>query len=200
MDTPSTGNQIVSGSEHEVIGIVENDLAAGLADLAGGEPLDRAACADGHEGGGIKPAVRSLDIPDSGLRLAAMMTDCELKRLGHDKAKTDDGIQAESGNPIICAPMPPGECVSPSRTGWRAPLREPCRGLDRLRRGKAPSWVWFSPPPDSEIARALLDNDAKWGSRIWLGVSPLIVPRVPMGMKAGVSNPPCGVWIYPTLA
>ncbi len=132
MDTTPACDQIVSGPEHEVIGVVENDLAARLSDLTGGESLNCAARADWHEGGGVKVPVQSLDLPDPGTRLRATVIDGEMKRLGHGKALATGRIQAEEMNPIICAPTPLGEYASPSRSGWQAPHREPYRGYDRL--------------------------------------------------------------------
>ena len=89
MDATHACDQIVSGPEHEVIGVVENDLAAGLADLSGGESPDCAAGTDGHEGGGVEGPVWRLDMPDPGMRLRAAMLDGEMKRLGHGKALAD---------------------------------------------------------------------------------------------------------------
>ncbi len=83
MYTPVTSDQIVSRPEHEVIGVVENDLATGLVELAGGESLDCATSADGHEGWGVKFSVWRLDMPDPGMRLRAAVIDSEMKRLGH---------------------------------------------------------------------------------------------------------------------
>ena len=83
MHPTSTSDQIVARPEHEVIGVVENNLAARFSDLTGGESLDCAACADGHEGGSVKTPVQSLDLPDPGTRLRATVIDGEMKRLGH---------------------------------------------------------------------------------------------------------------------
>ena len=100
---------------------------------------------------------------DPGMRLRAAMIDGEKKRLGHGKVLADDWIQAEEENPIICAPTPLGEYVSPSQSGWQAPPHEPCRGYDRLQQGTALSDDLLSPSPCSGIAHALPGNDARWG-------------------------------------
>ena len=54
-------DQLLPRAHVQVVGIAEDDLARHLAEIARGEGLDRAAGADGHEGGGFDHAVGGLE-------------------------------------------------------------------------------------------------------------------------------------------
>ncbi len=57
------GNQLVAGTEIEVIGVAENDLRARLLEIAVTHRLDGALRPDRHEGGRLHDAVRSVNSP-----------------------------------------------------------------------------------------------------------------------------------------
>lgn len=63
-------DDVGSRSEGEVVGVGEKDLAAGFAELRGGDAADGAAGADGHEGGEVDEAVGRGEGTEAGGGLA----------------------------------------------------------------------------------------------------------------------------------
>ena len=70
--------------QHQVIGVAEDDLGAGLAHLIAGQRLDRAGGADRHEGGRLDHAARGDQA--AGPRRAVAGVDFEGKR-GHQSRR-----------------------------------------------------------------------------------------------------------------
>jgi hypothetical protein len=66
VDAAHLGDEFRTGAEEEVVGVVEEDLGPGGGDEVREDALDRAACADGHEGWGFERAVERGDAADSG--------------------------------------------------------------------------------------------------------------------------------------
>ncbi|MNN72297.1 hypothetical protein D3C81_1883210 [compost metagenome] len=54
------------GTQHQVIGVAQQDVRAGLLDLIHRHRLDRGGGADGHEGGGADVAARGLQNAGAG--------------------------------------------------------------------------------------------------------------------------------------
>jgi len=60
MEAPAARDQLVAGTEKEVVGVPEDDLSSRVAKIAMERRFDRTLRADGHERGRLHPAVRRL--------------------------------------------------------------------------------------------------------------------------------------------
>ncbi len=82
-----TRDQIGAGSQEEMVGIAKNDLGADVLQIAVGDRLDRSACANRHEGGGLHHPVR---------RPQFAATRCAV-------AVGDPEVECAGGHPVILA-------------------------------------------------------------------------------------------------
>ena len=65
VETSPSRDQLVAGTEIEVIGIAEDDLGAAVGDVAVQGGFDGSLRADGHERRRVHEAVRGLELTDS---------------------------------------------------------------------------------------------------------------------------------------
>ena len=87
MTSASPGHQIIARPQHEVIGVIQDDLTAGLPNVVGRQPLDRRFGAHGHEGGRVERAVRSCDAANACGSMAALMQNGKRQRRRHDRSR-----------------------------------------------------------------------------------------------------------------
>src|SRR5581483_10471225 len=66
----AAGDQIGAGTEHQVIGVAEDDLRADLFEVSAAHRLDGALRPDRHEGRRRHDAVRGAKFPEPGVTVA----------------------------------------------------------------------------------------------------------------------------------
>ncbi len=98
MQAAKAGDALGRRAQHQVIGIAENDVGAGLAHLVEIHRLNSADSADRHEGLGVRISPRGIEIwPRRALSIGFLQG--ELEGLGHlvfpeEKAGIAIGIEA----------------------------------------------------------------------------------------------------------